>query len=139
MAANTKTKADSTEHSEAKAMPSAFSGLTMGEADKAPKISRGRKSSGPVPEVIFCRQALEDSIKNEKLKTFEGVDPDRREFFARYIRAAANLEGNEHESFTHSGQIELETRYDKSTKTLYFGPAELVRRLASADTSDSDS
>lgn len=86
------------------------------------KINVPLRGRGTDPDVIKIREELETMLKDKTARSFQNVAADRREFYARKIRAAATLKGHD--------EIKVTTRYDKATSKLIWGPDSVLKALA---------
>lgn len=88
----------------------------MSKEKEMPVPTRGR---GLAPETIAVRDELNQCMKDRDIRSFSDVTVDGKDDYARIVRNAAN-----HVDF------EVSTRYDKSSKKLYWGPKEVMDELA---------
>lgn len=116
MATKSSTKDEATEAA-AEATPSGILPPMEVEDDfNLPLRGKGYNS-----EVMTVRDELVKCMDEGTIRSFQNVDKEGKEKFARLIRKAGEL-----------AEIKTATRHDKNTNKLYWGPEEVMRKLSKA-------
>lgn len=93
--------------------------LKIGKVEKLDAPLRGRGFSD---DVIAVRAELEASLIDHQGRSFSDVEEDNKEEFARIVRSAGGMKKDD--------PIKVTTRYVKATKTLLWGPKEVMDELS---------
>lgn len=88
----------------------------MNKETAMPVPTRGR---GLAPETIAVRDELIECMEKGEIRSFSDVTVENKEEFSRIVRNAGS-----HVDF------DISTRHDKAASKLYWGPKEVMDRLA---------
>ena len=92
------------------------------------KVTLPRRGRGVDPDTIAIRKVLVQQMEEGTARSFSNVDKEKRETFARKIRAAGKLTNQGDEK----GEIKVSTRYDESAQKLIWGPESVLDALSKA-------